>query len=130
MLGFVLAASLAAAPPSPNVDARIAASAAAAQALQGSLDGTWVLADHKGRPLYVFQIVEPPSGGLEAAWRAPGATGALGLVDAIDRRRDRLTLAFTPSGVAANVKLQWRGGAWRGVLRRGDEIFDVRLVRD
>ena len=107
---------LAGAPISP--DARIAASAAAAQALQGPLDGTWTLADTSGRALYVVQIVDPVTGGsnLEAAWRAPGADGALGEATA-RRAGDRLSLRLGDHGPLVSLRRVSRD-LWRGVLRQ------------
>jgi hypothetical protein len=122
---FVLVALLAAAPASSNVDARIAASAAAAQALQGPLDGTWVLADHKGRALYVLQIVDPPSGALQAAWRDPA--GALGVASRVRRSGDHLEMTFDASRILSLRRDS--GGAWRGRLDRAGRPLAVTLRR-
>ena len=75
--GLIAALLLAATTPADPVGARIAASSQAAQALQGPLDGTWVLRDGAGRAVLILQIVDPAGGGaLSAAWRAPGEGGA------------------------------------------------------
>jgi len=105
------------------VGGRIAASAAAAQSLQGPLDGTWTLADGRGRTLFVFQIADPPTGGvaLQCAWRDP--SGGLGFATCVRRGR-RLTLRFG----AREVDLEHRE-AWRGVLREAGRTRAVALRR-
>ncbi|HEY7852446.1 MAG TPA: hypothetical protein VIB82_05680 [Caulobacteraceae bacterium] len=113
----------------PNTDARIAASAAAAQALQGPLDGTWTLAEARGRALYVFQIVDPVSGGanLQAAWRAPGQDGALGQATA-RRVGDRLSLQLGARGPLVSLR-RLSNDLWRGALRQDGRSRHVLLRR-
>jgi hypothetical protein len=120
---------LAFAPVSP--DARIAASAAAAEALQGPLDGAWALTDAGGRTLYVLQIVDPVGGRarLQAAWRRPDGART-GFVEAADRAAGRLTLRFTDQGAAVKLVLRRRDRArWSGELRRGHERRAVTMLR-
>lgn len=114
MAPLIAALLLLAAAPSSRGD-RIAASAAAAQALQGPLDGTWTLADAHGRALYVIQIVDPVSGGadLQAAWRSPGPAGALGEATA-RRTGDRLSLRLGDRGPQVALRRVSRD-LWRGV---------------
>jgi hypothetical protein len=119
-----------AAPDGLRVDARIAASAAAAQSLQGPLDGTWTLIDERGQRLFVFQIVDPVSrpNDLQVAWRDP--TGGLGVATRARRQGDRLDLDFDVNGHAARLTVR-RGAQdrWRGVLSRADHIAHVTLSR-
>ncbi|HXV00358.1 MAG TPA: hypothetical protein VG166_07660 [Caulobacteraceae bacterium] len=109
---------------------RISTSAAAAQALQGPLDGTWVLTSARGRILYVFQVVDPVGGEerLQAAWRE-AAAGRAGLVDDARRRADRLTLRFTDRAAPVSVALRRRRVEWSGELRRGSQRRAVTLHR-
>jgi hypothetical protein len=110
---------------------RIAASGAAAQALQGPLDGTWRLADAEGRGLYVFAIVDPvtPHASLQGAWRAPDGARS-GFVDEVHRRRGLLTLRFRDQGAFVNIDLHVRrSGEWSGVVRRGGVRLAVTMRR-
>jgi hypothetical protein len=121
----MLAALLAAppglvAPAQGDVGARIASSAAAAQALQGPMDGNWALIDSTGRVRLLFQIVDPASGdeGLQAAWREPTVGGALGVVSLARRTKDHIAFEFDVRGAPMHVRLRRRGSSlWRGTLR-------------
>jgi hypothetical protein len=123
--------ALLAAPPAPTGE-RIAAAAAAAQALQGPLDGTWLLSAAGGRTLYLFQIVDPVTGGagLQGAWRdLEGARS--GFIDEVHCGGGRLALRFGDQGGAIDVSLRpKRGGEWSGWLRRGDQRVAVTLRRN
>ena len=126
MTPIMIAFLLATAPVSP--DARIAASAAEAQALQGPLDGTWILADASGRPLYIFQIVDPAGGGdLQAAWRVPGPVGEVGEATA-RRAGGRLGLTLGYRGPLVSLS-RVSGDLWRGSLRQGGRSRRVLLRR-
>jgi hypothetical protein len=115
-------------PAEPNLGGRIAASAAAAQAWQGPLDGAWTLYDARRRPILTLEITDPAGGGpLEAAWRAAGPANAYGFVEAIERQGGgRLTLRLAPAagGPATVITLRrvgrraWRGGIMRDGVRR------------
>lgn len=110
-------------------DARMAASYAAAERLQGPLDGTWRLKTSRGRLLYVIQISDPPGGGgLHAAWRDPAVTGMAGVgpVETIAETRGALRLGF---GQEAAVLHRDPRGGWRGYLTRDGQARPVRLVR-
>ena len=72
------------------VDERIRSSAAAAEALQGPLDGPWTLVSTAGTPIYAFQLVDRPGGQgvVEGVWRdlrRPSMPGDIGLIDQISR---------------------------------------------
>ena len=116
-----------AAEPEGEVGSRISGSAAAAQGLQGPLDGTWELTDAHGHALLVFQLVDPASGvgALQAAWRR-GET--LGVAQAA-RRRDRLSLTLDDHGETVRVVLHLASSHWRGVVVRGRQRLAVSLVR-
>ena len=137
MIGLLAALAIAATPPEPDAaafEARMKASAAAAQALQGDLDGTWTLRDGHGRPLYVFQITDPAGGAgpLEAAWRSAGTASGMGLIDDIDRRGGRLVLRFTPDAGPSPtaVRLTRRGAmSWTGWVEHGGQTRRVILAR-
>ena len=97
------AAALAGSQPAADLayDARLRASAAAAERFQGPLDGGWILAAGGG-DLYAFQLVDKGDR-LDGAWRdlrRPGDPAASGFLDEIRRTADGLTLRFTPPGEA------------------------------
>ncbi|WP_199225331.1 hypothetical protein [Caulobacter sp. HMWF025] len=80
---------------------RIKASVAAAQGLQGPLDGGWTVRDPEGRALYTLQLVDPASGNgpVEGAWRdvrRPGSVGSTGLIDTVERSGEAVVVRFTP----------------------------------
>ncbi len=130
---IALAEAPAADPVAAAFDARMAQSAQAAQALQGPLDGTWLVRDPRGRVLLVLQISDPANGAgpLAAAWREPIGPG-IGMVREITRSDGRLTIALDDAGgLAWTIRLTRSDhGAWRGRLTQGpDEIFNVALSR-
>jgi len=80
---------------------RIKGSIAAAQGLQGPLDGGWTVQAADGAALYALQLVDPASGNgpLEGAWRdvrRPGSVGSTGLVETIERTGDAVIVRFSP----------------------------------
>lgn len=117
---------------------RIRQSVAAAQGLQGPLDGRWTLYDGAGRALYIFIFVDPASGrgALEGAWRDPRrARGGddLGVVERLEHAGPSLTLDFTPrAGVAAtDIRLQGQaGGDWAGEMTEAGAVQKVSLRRN
>jgi hypothetical protein len=137
MISLAVALGLAGAPDATDLAVRMRDSAAAAQALQGPLDGTWILLTRE-RPLYVIQLTDPAggSGPLTGAWRGPGASASIGLIDAIVRRGDSLTIQFAASGVVVRVLLRRDDGTWigtanengrdRGVVLRRSPLADLR----
>ena len=132
--GLIAALLLAATTPADPVGARIAASSRAAQALQGPLDGTWVLRDGAGRAVLILQIVDPAGGGaLSAAWRAPGEGGATGYVDAIARRPGGLTFAFIRPGLGeasrVRLRLSTSSDGMTGSMSERGKARRVRLTR-
>jgi hypothetical protein len=110
------------------VGIRIAQSAAAAERLQGPLDGTWKLVDSRGQTLFVLQIGDSPTPGeaLSCAWRAPD--GTLSLADCT-RKGARLTLAFDDRGDKRAVLRLTHFGVWRGQLQVGSAVRIVSLRR-
>jgi hypothetical protein len=117
--------------PSGAFDARMAASASAAQALQGPLDGRWTLRGARGRPLFILEISDPPqaAGPLAAAWRA-AVGNDMGPVSRIDRSSAALRMTIEGSGVPpARVRLRPAGRYWRGRLIRDGHSVEVTLNR-
>jgi hypothetical protein len=116
------------------LDGRIRDSYAAAQALQGPLDGAWSLCGLDGRPLYDFEIVDPPGPRprIEAAWRAPmGSDGESGVADVSALGRTSIQIEFKPAAGPARIALRLgRHGDWTGVLVQGAERVGVLLARD
>lgn len=82
---------------------RVKGSVAAAQNLQGPLDGGWKIAGADGAQLYALQIVDKAggSGELEGAWRdvrRPGTVGSTGLIEDLRRDGDTIVARFSPKG--------------------------------
>lgn len=109
-----------------DLDARMRASAAASQALQGELDGAWTLTDSNGHPLFALVITDRSGGQgpLEAAWRAP--SGEIGPAALIDRRGSRLDLRLRPEG--PRIVLRRRSArAWSGWIAEAGHRRGARL---
>ena len=84
--------------------------------------------------MFAFQFADRAN--LEGVWRdlsrPPGAIGALGLIDQIDRNGDTLTLRFRPRPGAGPVTVTLQRqpeGDWRGEIS-GDQAAEVRLRRN
>lgn len=103
---------------------RVKGSIAAAQGLQGPLDGGWMLRGADGAALYSLQIVDPAGGygPVEGAWRdlrRPGAVGSTGLIDSIERTYDggAAVRFMARPGVGSTLALSvGPDGAWTGRL--------------
>ena len=134
LAGFLIAAPLTAAAQPPGepsdaaIDERLRASAAAAQSLQGPLDGGWTLVGASGAAIYAFQFVDPPGGSQtpEGVWRdlrRPMTPGDIGPVDSLVRSGATLTLRFSPivgKGPTVVALKAGADGAWTGELREDD----------
>lgn len=82
---------------------RVKGSIAAAQNLQGPLDGGWRIVGNDGGQLYALQIVDKAGGygELEGAWRdvrRQGAVGSTGLIDDLRRDGGDVVVRFSPRG--------------------------------
>lgn len=103
---------------------RVRGSIAAAQNLQGPLDGQWRVAGPDGTPLYALLIVDKAGGAapLEGAWRdlrRTGAPGSTGLIDDLQREGEGLSARFSPreGGIASTLTLRPDAdGRWAGEL--------------
>lgn len=103
---------------------RVKGSIAAAQGLQGPLDGGWLLRGADGTGLYALQIADPAGGygPVEGAWRdlrRPGAVGSTGLIDGIERTYDggAAVRFMARPGVGATLTARAAGdGGWTGQL--------------
>ena len=132
MIGAVaLASFLIASPPRNGADVgpRVAAAMAAAQSLQGPLDGAWLLRDTAGRPLYRFEIVDPAGGRGPLSGALRDMAGAAGAV--ADMRRSGRTLLFAltpPGGPVTTLRLaRISRGVWMGRMAAGRTHRAVRL---
>lgn len=103
---------------------RVRGSIAAAQNLQGPLDGQWRVNGPDGTPLYALQIVDKAGGEapLEGAWRdlrRTGAPGSTGLIDDLQREGDGLSARISIREGAPASTLTLRpdaDGRWSGQL--------------
>lgn len=103
---------------------RVRGSIAAAQTLQGPLDGQWRVAGPDGTPLYALLIVDKAGGAapLEGAWRdlrRTGAPGSTGLIDDLQREGEGLSARFVlrEGGQPAILTLRPEAdGRWSGQL--------------
>jgi len=82
---------------------RVKGSVAAAQNLQGPLDGGWKITGADGAQLYALQIVDKAGGAgeLEGAWRdvrRPGTVGSTGLIEDLRREGEAIIARFSPKG--------------------------------
>jgi hypothetical protein len=102
---------------------RVKGSIAAAQNLQGPLDGGWNIAGTDGRQLYALQIVDKAGGygELEGAWRdvrRPGSVGSTGLIDDLRRDGSDVVVRFSPRGGQSSTLTLRSAGyeRWSGEL--------------
>jgi hypothetical protein len=113
---------------------RLRASFAAAQGLQGGLDGAWTLRSPTGAPIYALQIVDQGRGELGGSWRDLSRHGALdssGFLDDVRQSGGQLVLRFSPrAGVRAHAALNAAGAGWSGELEQNGDRIPVTLVRD
>lgn len=118
-----------------DLDRRMRGTSAAAQTLQGPLDGRWSLATLDGAPLYVLLFVDSGRGALEGAWRdvtrGAGLT-ATGVISTLSRDGAALSAVFSPRpGETVSLTLsQQSDSAWSGDLDEGGRRRGVRLMRD
>jgi hypothetical protein len=118
------------------IDARIRASADAAESLQGPLDGHWTLVGADGAAIYAFQIVDKPSGTEppEGVWRdlrRPAMPGDIGLIDVMVRNPGALNISFIARAGATTTIVLKSGadGVWSGQLTEGGRTTPVTLRR-
>ncbi|MBO9546098.1 hypothetical protein [Caulobacter sp.] len=102
---------------------RVKGSVAAAQSLQGPLDGGWNVNGANGGQIYALQIVDKAGGygELEGAWRdlrRPGSVGSTGLVEDLRREGDAVVARFSPKvGQSSVLTLRPSGyERWSGEL--------------
>ncbi|HWF76814.1 MAG TPA: hypothetical protein VN694_06515 [Caulobacteraceae bacterium] len=120
------------------VDARIRSSAAAAQALQGPLDGAWTLVSAAGTPILAFELVDKPGGqgAVEGVWRdlrKASTPGDIGLIDQIARTPTALTITLNAAPGQSAMVISLRPdptGAWSGELKDGGATTQVKLRRN
>ena len=112
---------------------RVKGSVAAAQSLQGPLDGGWKIAGADGTQLYALQIVDKAGGygDLEGAWRdvrRPGTVGSTGLIEDLRRDGANVIARFSPKdGQASTLTLRSTGyEQWSGELVENGATTAVR----
>lgn len=114
-------------------DERLRQSYAAAESLQGSLDGGWKVIGARGAALLDLQLVDKGKGDVEGAWRdlRSGPTpAASGLIDRTPVSGGRFSTSFFGGGLPYRLAVS-RGadGRWTGQYWRGDERFDVKMEK-
>lgn len=118
-----------------DYEARMRATFAAAEGMQGPLDGRWVIRD-AGIEVYDLQVVDKGQGSLEGAWLDPrrrGAAGASGFIDDIAREGLTLTVRFRPRPGVDPTTLSLQAGpegAWNGVMVERGERREVGMKRN
>jgi hypothetical protein len=136
-LALAPAPALAQADQDNTVDARIRASADAAESYQGPLDGSWTLVTVTGQRLYAFELVDKPGGQspLEGVWRdlrRPSTPGDIGMIDTLTRGAQSLILGFTATSGAPPVTVELKSdaaGFWSGELKEGGADTQVQMRR-
>ena len=118
-----------------DLDTRIRGASAAAQTLQGPLDGRWSLAGQDGVPLYAILFVDNGRGDLEGAWRdvtRGEGLSATGVIDDLRRDGGSLAASFHPrAGQTVSITLnQLTDGTWSGDLDQAGQRRAVRLLRN
>jgi hypothetical protein len=124
-------------PPSPSdlyFESRVRSSFAAAQGMQGPLDGRWVVRAG-GAEVFDLQLVDKNQGAVEGAWRDPrrkGAADASGFIDSIQRSGGELMVRFQPRPGDDPVQLSLRpsGDGWAGELVERGERKAVTVRRN
>lgn len=112
---------------------RVKGSIAAAQNLQGPLDGGWRIAGADGTQLYALQIVDKAGGygDLEGAWRdvrRPGTVGSTGLIEDLRRDGANVVARFSPKGGQSSTLTLRSSGyeQWSGELVENGATLAVR----
>ncbi|ATC33706.1 hypothetical protein CA606_15940 [Caulobacter vibrioides] len=115
---------------------RVKGSVAAAQNLQGPLDGSWKVTGADGTQLFALQIVDKAGGAseLEGAWRdvrRPGSVGSTGLIDDLRQDGDLIIARFSPRGGDSAVLTLRRAGYefWSGELYESGSSLAVQAER-
>jgi len=111
---------------------RVRGSIAAAQNLQGPLDGGWRVTGTDGGQILALQIVDKAGGGgvLEGAWRdvrRAGAVGSTGLIDDLQRDGEDVVARFSVhEGQTSTLTLRpTPDGRWTGELIEDGAIRPV-----
>lgn len=118
-----------------SYEARMRASFAASQGMQGPLDGRWVIRAGSAE-LYELQLVDKSSGLLEGAWRDPrrkGAANASGFLEDIQRYGTQLTVRIQakPGVDPVRIVLEAGGnGDWSGQLTEAGDRRPVTMKRN
>lgn len=118
-----------------SYEARLRASFASAQGLQGPLDGAWTLRNVTGGELYDLALVDNGSA-LEGAWSDPrrrGAVDSSGFLADFQRVEGGVRMSFYPSpgaGLSVLTLNPAADGAWRGELEERGSRRTVTLKRD
>lgn len=116
-------------------ESRMRSSFAAAQGMQGPLDGAWTLRSG-AQSVYTLLLVDKNNGRLEGAWRdprRPGSRDSSGFLSSIQKIGTQLTVSFYPGAGAGVVSLTLTpaaNGDWSGELTEGGRRSPVVMTRD
>ncbi|HWF02010.1 MAG TPA: hypothetical protein VG248_19590 [Caulobacteraceae bacterium] len=115
--------------PEQAVSHAILRAYAAAQALQGDLDGAWQVRDRRGHLVLTLQLADPPQhvAPPTGAWSAPD--GQIGPIDTIASAKGRLRLGLGGGEAGASLVLRRDHARWTGVFRSGAGPLAVALSR-
>jgi hypothetical protein len=117
-------------------ETRIRASVAAAQGLQGPLDGGWTVRSTYGVAVLSLQLVDRGNGygQLEGAWRSlDGPVSKVGLIDSLDRQPATLTIRISKSPGKPTVVLTLTpasDGSWSGEIQDEYGVHPVTMRRN
>lgn len=126
-------------PPTPldiGYESRIRGSVAAAQGLQGPLDGGWTVRSSYGVAVMTLQLVDRGNGygQLEGAWRTlDGQVSKVGLIDSLDRQPTILTIRITKAPGKPTTVLTLipsADGGWSGEVTDEWGVHPVTMRRN
>jgi hypothetical protein len=123
--------------PQGRYEAGVAGAFAAAENLQGPLDGAWFVSAADGHRLFRFQFDDPGyrGGRIEGAWRdlraGAGSVEAGGFFTGVTREGTKIVIRMSAAdGQPATLNLEPRaGGGYSGQMAAGPQTQPVVMAR-